>query len=174
MKYNSSTNRINIFTKLSVLYNVSQNMNYHATTLFWSFYQKYCWGPSTTSGYFLIKYARKKELTQIQIWTAELSGEWADEQTGRKYWATHLFIRMFARTAHSFACSTLLALLTREESEWLDVFYWPGFVPQCHGSSRITSDKHIISPQKSEVRWGGWWRGGCGGQKKRSEKEWIK
>jgi len=33
------------------------------------------------------------------------------QESGRKYWATHSSIRSFARTAHSFACSGLLASL---------------------------------------------------------------
>ena len=34
------------------------------------------------------------------------------QELGHKYWATRLSIRLFPRTAHSFACSALLALLT--------------------------------------------------------------
>ena len=33
------------------------------------------------------------------------------QELGRKHWATHLSVRSFACTAHSFACSALLALL---------------------------------------------------------------
>ena len=32
-------------------------------------------------------------------------------ESGRKYWATRLSVCPFARTAHSFPCSALLALL---------------------------------------------------------------
>ena len=35
----------------------------------------------------------------------------SSQQSGRRYWATHLSARLFARTAHAFACSALLASL---------------------------------------------------------------
>ena len=37
---------------------------------------------------------------------------WYKQEQRRKYWATRSSVRSFARTAHSFACSGLLALLT--------------------------------------------------------------
>ena len=36
---------------------------------------------------------------------------WNNQESRRKYWATSLSVRSFAHTAHSFACSALLAPL---------------------------------------------------------------
>ena len=36
---------------------------------------------------------------------------WNKQESRRKYWATRSSVRSFARTAHSFACSGLLASL---------------------------------------------------------------
>ena len=36
-----------------------------------------------------------------------------NQESSRKYWATRSSVRSFTRTAHSFACSALLASLAR-------------------------------------------------------------
>ena len=43
--------------------------------------------------------------------SAECTVVWNSQESRRKYWATRLSVRSFARTAHSLACSGLLTSL---------------------------------------------------------------
>ena len=56
---------------------------------------------------------------------------WNKQESRRKYWATRLSVRLFARTAHSFA-RLLTSLTPSLVGKWIfDVSKWPGFVPKC-------------------------------------------
>ena len=111
-----------------------------------------------------------QELDFSEIWLVGRRGtdkphggsEW--QESRRKYWATRVFIRSFARTTHSIACSALLAffarcaalirLLARSlthslpsswESEWLIVskttWFWPIARPLIEKRERIKTER---------------------------------
>ena len=97
-----------------------------------------------------------------------------------KYWATRSSVRSFARTAHSFACSALLALLVRLaalthllahslcllprswDSEWLDGYLFCVFSVLAHSAIQDNSDGAV----KGVVTEGGVKGGAEGGGRK--------
>ena len=58
--------------------------------------------------------------SKVSLWRFFLCTVVQNNQKYRlKYWATHSSVRLFARTAHSFACTALLTALTRLRSRSL-------------------------------------------------------
>ena len=55
---------------------------------------------------------QKIDIVESKMWGEGTVGQ-NNQEYRRKYWATRSSVRSFARTAHSFACSALLALLAR-------------------------------------------------------------